>query len=200
MSKKNEIIKVPFYENELIAVEKDGETYVAMKPIVEALGLAWHKQYELIQRDLVLRQKGIPITGIPSKGGPQEMLCLPLKYLNGWLFKVPASRYTGKKREVIIRYQEECYSALYEYFRNDTAVNPLAALKKNDPRDWLLRRQSEIIDEVTSDTSFYGDVSPVTGRKKLVLVRQHFRSYAEPQVKKPKNRMQMVFNFFTGGK
>ena len=197
MSKKNKIIKVPFYGNELITVEQNGEIYVAMKPIVEALGLTWRKQRELISRDLVLSDGTVMVPTEGKDGKQYQMLCLPLKYLNGWLFKVPASRYTGKKREAIIRYQKECYSALYEYFRNGAA---LVALKKNDPRDWLLRRQQEIIDEVTSDTSFYGDVSPVTGKKKLILVRQHFRSYTKPEVKKPRSCMQMVSDFFTGGK
>ncbi len=44
MSKKNEITKVPFYGNEIVVIEKKGRQYVAMKPIVKALGLAWHKQ------------------------------------------------------------------------------------------------------------------------------------------------------------
>jgi hypothetical protein len=79
-------------------------------------------------------------------------------------------------------------------------------LDKLDQKDDIIRKlkqeclhQEEIIDAVTSG-AVYGDVSPVTGRRKLILVRQHFRSYAEPQVKKPKNCMQMVFDFFTGGK
>jgi hypothetical protein len=145
------------------------------------------------------------------------MICLPLEYLNGWLFKVPASRYKGWKREAVIRYQKKCYLALHDYFIHGAAVNSAISLEqttavlkrlleKLDRKDEVIREldrecrnQREIIDAVTS-CAVYGDVSPETGRRKLILVRQHFRSYAEPQVKRPRNRIQMVFDFFTGGK
>ena len=40
----SEIVNVPFYGQNLVAVEKNGRIYVAMKPIVEAIGLEWNKQ------------------------------------------------------------------------------------------------------------------------------------------------------------
>jgi hypothetical protein len=211
MSKKREIIKVPFYGNDILVIEKNSKQFVAMKPIVKALGLDWHKQYELINRDPVLSGSTIPITGIVAEDGKQrEMICLPLEYLNGWLFKVPASRYKGKKRDAIIKYQRECYQALYNYFHNGGAINPLAgaekilvlfekAIAKIDQCNEIIRRQQETIDLVTSD-SVYGEFSEVTGKRKLVLVRQHFRSYASPKKKKSKKPMQMVFGLFKGDK
>jgi hypothetical protein len=119
----NEITRIPFHGDEILAVEQNGKKYVAMKPIVEAMGLDWKNQYNLIKRDTVLSE-GMVVTTIPSNGGLQETVCLPLEYLNGWLFKVPASRYSGKKREAIELYQRECYHALYDYWHNGGAVNP----------------------------------------------------------------------------
>ena len=102
----------------------DGKRYVAMKPIVEGMGLEWNKQLELIKRDAVLSE-GMTITGIPSDGGMQSMVCLPFDYLNGWLFKVPANRYKGERREKLIKYQKECYQALSGYFNKGGATPPL---------------------------------------------------------------------------
>jgi hypothetical protein len=217
MSKKNEIIKVPFYGDEIVVIEKNGLRMVAMKPIAAALGLDWSQQVKNIKNDPVLSSvKGVtPMTG--SDGKTYQMICLPLEYLNGWLFKVPASRYKGWKREAVIRYQKKCYLALHDYFIHGAAVNSAISLEqttavlkklleKLDRKDEVIREldrecrnQREIIDAVTSG-AVYGDVSPETGRRKLILVRQHFRSYAEPRPQKPRNRMQMVFDFFTGGK
>lgn len=42
----SEIVNVPFYGQNLVAVEKNGRIYVAMKPIVEAIGLEWNRQLE----------------------------------------------------------------------------------------------------------------------------------------------------------
>ena len=121
----NETTKVPFCGSEITVIERDGQKYVAMKPIVETLGLDWVAQYELIHRDLVLRDK-VFVLRHHSNGGVQEMTCLPLEYLNGWLFKVPASRYTGKKKEAIIKYQKECYLCLHNYFHQGGTINPNA--------------------------------------------------------------------------
>jgi len=120
------VTKVPFYGNELIVVEKNGQQMVAMKPIVEALGLDWGKQQELIKRDPVLSSTAT-VTGVVAKDGKvREMICLPLEFLNGWLFKVPASRYTGEKREIIGKYQRECYKVLSQYFHAGGAISPNA--------------------------------------------------------------------------
>ena len=209
MTAKNEITKVPFYGNEIVVIEKNGKQFVAMKPIIEALGLDWKSQHKLIQRDPVLSTMVVTETVASKDGFKREMTCLALDCLNGWLFKVPASRYKGKKQEAIIRYQKECYQALHEYFHKGAAIDPRLnaeqivavmnrALAKLDQKDEIIRRQEEVLKAVTSDTSICGEVSPLTGVPKLVLVRQHFRSYAPPKEKKSK--MQMVFDFFKGGR
>ncbi len=210
MSGKNEIVKVPFYGNEILVIEKDGKQFVAMKPIVEALGLTWRDQQKIIANDPVLNSTRCVTHLVAEDGKQREMICLPLEYLNGWLFKVPASRYKGKRRNAIVRYQKECYQALYNYFHKGAAINPLAnekrivelfeqAISKINERDEVIQRQQKIIDSVMSD-SVYGEISEVTGAPKCTLVRQHFRSYVPPQKKKSKNSIQMVFDFFKGGK
>jgi hypothetical protein len=120
----NKIVKIPFHGNEIIAVEKNGRKYVAMKPIVEAMELEWNKQLELIKRDPVLYSTMTIMGIVAADGKERDMVCLPLEYLNGWLFKVPASRYTGKRQKVIELYQRECFQALYDYWHNGGAVNP----------------------------------------------------------------------------
>lgn len=120
----NEIMRIPFHGNEILAVEKNGKKYVAMKPIVEAMVLDWSGQLGMIKNDPVLNSTMDVTSIVADDGKMREMVCLPLEYLNGWLFKVPASRYTGKKRETIELYQRECYHALYDYWHNGGAVNP----------------------------------------------------------------------------
>lgn len=100
-----------------IVREPSGRILVAMKPICEALGIDWSTQREIIKQDPVLNSvMGImPTTG--ADGKQYEMFCLPLDYLNGWLFKINANRYKGDdRREVIIRYQRECYRVLADHF------------------------------------------------------------------------------------
>ena len=50
------------------------------------------------------------------------MLCLPLDFLNGWLFGVNAARVKEEHRDKVIRYQRECYRILAEAFQVKSAV------------------------------------------------------------------------------
>ncbi|MFD2837561.1 phage antirepressor N-terminal domain-containing protein [Azotobacter vinelandii] len=104
-----------------------GERLVAMKPICEAIGLQWEAQLKRIKRHPVLSQ-GMSIMTTPSAGGDQETTCLPLDYLNGWLFGMDASRVKPEIRERLVQYQRECFAALAAYWQQGEAVRPRTTL------------------------------------------------------------------------
>ena len=108
--------EVAFYGDQVDIIERDCELYVAMKPICERMGLNWDAQRQLIQRDPVLSSTACMIHAVGGDGKSREMTCLPLNKLNGWLFKLDVSRYEGEQRELLIRYQSECYDALHQHF------------------------------------------------------------------------------------
>ncbi|WP_061289638.1 phage antirepressor N-terminal domain-containing protein [Azotobacter vinelandii] len=115
---------VSFQGHDLTVITTDsGERFVAMKPVCEAIGLAWNGQYERIKRHEVLKE-GIRVIRTPSTSGIQEFVCLPLDYLNGWLFGVDASRVKPEIRERLIQYQRECFGVLAAYWQRGKAVNP----------------------------------------------------------------------------
>jgi len=117
--------EIDFYDDRVAAVlvpAAAGEppsVFVPIRPICDQLGLSWPAQFERIKRDPVLLEvsQGVRVTRTPTQGGEQEMLCLPIEYLNGWLFGVSTTRVKAELREKIIRYQRECYLALWEAFR-----------------------------------------------------------------------------------
>ncbi|MCP4105476.1 MAG: hypothetical protein GY749_08060 [Desulfobacteraceae bacterium] len=117
---------INFYDNELLTISHDNKNYVAMKSVCEGMGIDWESQRKSIERDPVLSEGTVKLT-VPSKGGIQEMICLPLNYLNGWLFKVDAGRYSENdpRRAHIIRYQKECYQALYDYWHKRGSATKL---------------------------------------------------------------------------
>jgi hypothetical protein len=175
----NGVGTVEFCGAELITVEDaDGEILVAMKPICEALGLDWRAQQRLMNNDPILSEGKVVMT-LPSAGGPQEMVCLPLDYLNGWLFKTNANRYSGERRERILTYQLECYRALFGYWLCGGAVNPrgthaqLLAVRDELER---LREAKRLEGNVVAE----GTISEVTGLERAVLVRAHLRSWRGP--------------------
>lgn len=119
------LITLPFHGHPLVTFEMDGEHHAAMKPIAEGIGLAWHGQFERIKRNPILSE-GIRVIRIPSEGGPQEMVSLPLRLLNGWLFGIDVDRVKPELRDTILTYQRECYDVLYRHWHTGRAVNPRA--------------------------------------------------------------------------
>lgn len=112
----SKIEKIEFCGKELMAVKENESVLVALKPICDALDLEWKGQRRNISDDPVLSSTVVVTLAVGADGKSREMLCLPLDYLNGWLFKISAKRYTGARRDAIVRYQKECYRVLAEHF------------------------------------------------------------------------------------
>ena len=127
--------QVDFYGDDIITVlvNVNGKerVYIPIRPICAYLGLSWSGQSERIRRDPVLSEEaqGVRVTRTPDSeatraGGSQIMLCLPLDFLNGWLFGVNAARVKEEHRDKVIRYQRECYHILAQAFQADESVTP----------------------------------------------------------------------------
>ena len=65
-------------------------------------------------------------TPLQTTGGIQEMLCIPLRKLNGWLFSINPSKVREDLRERVVQYQEECFEVLHSYWTKGIAINPRA--------------------------------------------------------------------------
>src|SRR5688500_4893221 len=87
--------QVVFYDDEITAVLVQGEekqiTYVSIRQMCELLDVSYQGQMRRINDDPVLSKqvKGVNITFTPlggRGGGTHTTNCLPLDYLNGWLF------------------------------------------------------------------------------------------------------------------
>ncbi len=131
MSDENALVPVEqkqviFYDDEITAVlvqgNGDEEVYVSIRQMCELLGVSYQGQMRRITDDPVMRKqvKGVNITFTPSGGrggGSQVTNCLPIDYLNGWLFSINTNRVKPEVRERLIIYQEKCYRVLAEAFR-----------------------------------------------------------------------------------
>lgn len=128
----NQLTSIDFHGQTLLATIQDNVVYTALKPICENIGLSWNAQFERIKRDEVLAQ-GIRMIRTPTKGGFQEVVCLPLTLLNGWLFGVDTNRVKAEIKDKLITYKKECYQALFDYWNNGVAVNPRATKDERKP-------------------------------------------------------------------
>lgn len=125
---------VHFHGQQIVTLRQDdGTVYVALKPIVDAMGISWQGQLERIKRDAVL-STCIRVTRMQMPGDSQsrEHIFLPLDMLNGWLFGIDANRVKPELRDTVIDHQRECYRVLAAHFHGK-------ALVQNE-RYWFARR------------------------------------------------------------
>ena len=118
---------ISFNNQSLVTFEQDGVHYTAMKPICDNIGLAWEAQLARIKRDDILSSTMIVMIIVAEDGKNREMVCLPIEYLNGWLFGIDVNRCKPEIRETLIKYKKECYQALHDYWfkgKAERTINP----------------------------------------------------------------------------
>jgi len=130
-------VTIPFHEDTLIVqLGEDGEICVALRPIVEALGLDWSAQYRRIRRDPVLSEEmktisvAVTTTEIRKRGeGAKSYICLPKQFVSGFLFGINANRVQKELRERVIQWQREAHLILDAAFTGD-ADSAMAAMRQ----------------------------------------------------------------------
>lgn len=123
----NQVQNISFHGQTVPVFTRNQTHYVAMKPIVENIGLDWVSQHKKIQRSEILNSTMVMMTIVAEDGKKREMLCLPLDYLNGWLFGVDAKRVKPEIRERLLTYQRECFRALNNHFNQPKQAIKLPA-------------------------------------------------------------------------
>lgn len=107
--------QVPFHDVEILAARVGDQIRVPMKPLCGTLGLPWDGQRQRIGRDELLSE-GASMMLVPSSGGEQEMLTLPVELLTGFLFGVDVKRLRPELRARMTLFRRECFAVLNAHF------------------------------------------------------------------------------------
>ncbi len=92
---------VPFHSQEQLAIEVDGECHVAMRPIIDGIGLSWPGQYhKLLSQKEKFSCHHMVTTG--ADGKQYEMLCIPQHKLPGWLLGISLAKVQFEARCVTL--------------------------------------------------------------------------------------------------
>lgn len=141
-------VSVPFMGTEIQATS-DEKHYVALKPLVEGIGLDWRSIRKLVKRS-ALNSTVVMMTTVAEDGKNREMVCLPLDRLNGLLFLITPNDYNHNPalKERLVNYQKMCYDALYQYFNNGVAVHPVMAMQ---PQEVQMQAFQKAINDAVSN-------------------------------------------------
>lgn len=135
-------INVPFNGQQVLTAMAAGMAYVAMKPIVENLGMSWSTQQTKLLKHLQ-KFNCVHMNMVAADGKIRKLLCLPLRKLNGWLFSINPEKVRSDIREKLIQYQEECFTVLHDYWTKGEAKRDSKQRKSTATQLIPLRQTAE---------------------------------------------------------
>lgn len=112
----NAVVAFHFHGDEITTFEVDNEPYVAMRRIVENLGMDWSRQSKrLLEQESKFTCGHMSTTG--ADGKRYAMLSIPLSKLPLWLASINPNKVPDlEARAKIELYQERSAQALYEFW------------------------------------------------------------------------------------
>lgn len=107
-------ITIPFHDKPLELIDRHEMPFVAMRPIVDGIGMAWPSQRRKLKKRFA--STVTEILTVTDEGKKHAMLCLPLDQLPAWLDTIHAGKAAPHIRDRIHRYQAESYEILRQYW------------------------------------------------------------------------------------
>lgn len=101
---------------DIVTVDRDGEIFVPIKPICDAIGIDVDAQRNKLNADEFFNSTTAIITAVAADDKEREMYCIRLRDVYGWLATINPGKVAPEAREVVTRYRRECYDVLYEHF------------------------------------------------------------------------------------
>lgn len=100
----------------IVTVDHNGEIFVPIKPIYDAIGIDVDAQRNKLNADEFFNSTTAIITAVAADDKEREMYCIPLRDVYGWLATINPGKVAPEARETVTRYRRECYDILYEHF------------------------------------------------------------------------------------
>lgn len=139
-----ELAQIPFHDT-TIYTTVDG-TYVALRPVCEALGLDVHSQRHRLQRQSWAVEVIMTSTGADGKA--YEMTFIDRRTFTMWLATIDTGRLKNEHtRELVRTYQCEAADALDRYFNEGAAINPRTTEETaREIEDRRMRRARQLVE------------------------------------------------------
>ena len=109
---------VKFNDADIICVVGEfGKIDVVIKPVCDHLGLDSNRQIKKITDDEILGAERSVQTLRVGNVQSRKMVCLPLEFLNGWLFQIKLTNTMSEETKAkLLDYKRKCYKTLFHHF------------------------------------------------------------------------------------
>lgn len=148
---------------EIAAVKNEnGQLYVPVKPICEALGVDFSSQYVKIKEDEIFSSTVVLSTTVGADGKSREMICLPVKHIFGWLYSISPKNVNQDAKQKILSYREEVNDILTAYFLG-------GSIRQIESNQAEIKALEEINSLLTQERSIKGQLKEA--RDRLAKIR-----------------------------
>lgn len=128
---------------DIVTVERDGEIFVPIKPICDAIGINADGQRIKLRDDEFFNSTTEIISVVAADGKEREMYCIRLRDVYGWLATINPGKVAPEAREAVSRYRRECYDVLYDHFTGSMR----RTIETNNAEIELLKKIKDAISE-----------------------------------------------------
>jgi hypothetical protein len=93
----------------------DETVYIAIRPICDAIGVEYSRQYKKVKKDRILSRALYICTMRDPEKKLRKYIALPERYIYGWLFTI------NTNSDALYEYKVKCHDVLHYYFRGKLA-------------------------------------------------------------------------------
>lgn len=153
-----------------ILASKASEGLVPVKPICEALEVAFQSQNTKLKEHPIYNSVVTLSITTGADGKQYEMVCLPIEFVPGWLFSINPANVKEEAKENLIRFQMECNRVLFHHF--------FGSQKKRIEQDSIEIKLLEELTELNQQKTVI--TSSISEKKKLIEKLREERLKDEP--------------------
>lgn len=147
----------------IIACRQADDMMVPIKPVCEALGVAYESQVNKIKEHPIYASSISLRDMVAADGRMRQMLCLPIDEFPGWLFSINPNNVREEIRRDLISFQKMCNKALFNYF--------FGSLQKQNQRN---KEEIEILERIGQLTNEKNEITGLLAaeKRKLAKIRE----------------------------
>jgi len=121
-----DLIRIPFHDGEILAVERDGKPLIILRPMIEGLDLDFRTQQRKLEGK-TWASVGVMPMQVPGDSQRRNHLVVDVRTALMLLATIDESRVSADKRDLLIAYQAEVADAIEAYWTKGGVINPRAS-------------------------------------------------------------------------
>ncbi len=127
-----------FNGKNILFLARDGQFWIAIKPICEALNVNYNRQFQNLKKDKILG----PAFAIQQMQVPGDQVrnyvCLPEKFIYGWIFQIRS------ESAELLKYKWKVYEILFDYFQGSITQRQKLLLERTEDNNKIINLRAKL--------------------------------------------------------